>query len=115
MNNPHYSKGSQGVSSKARVSCLGTCGCAPTITARVQGALYFSTQTGSSYTKVRSLDEPAAVLKTDGTEYTFYVPKLGEFGYPRNGWYNTTGTLNPSGAAPATNSIFGVQVSNVPF
>lgn len=114
VDNAHYSPGSSGVIAKIRAKCSGTCGCAPTVSVRVQGLLsYSTTQTPlSKYRGVRSTDV-TKVFHTDGSLVTTYIPQLDENGYPANGWYLATGTLDPA-AAPAVSATSEAHVTNVP-
>jgi hypothetical protein len=102
------------VIAKIRAFFNGTCGCAPTISVRVQGILMHSTtQTPySSYTTVRTTDV-TKTFPTNGAIQTTYIPNVGTSGYHANGWYIATGTLNPAGA-PAVSSTNTGHVTNVP-
>ena len=107
VDSPHYSAGASGVIAKIRSHCTGTCGCAPTVSVRVQGLLSWSpTQLPySSYQSMRTTDV-TKVHKTDGTVYTTYIPPTGQIGSTLRGWYLATGTLNPA-AAPAVSATNG--------
>lgn len=87
-NNPHWSKGSNGVIAKAQISCTGS---SATLPIRVQQYLGRTTQNNISTLQiVRESNYVQNVSVNTGWSSPWYVPALGTSGAPRGAYFRAS-------------------------